>query len=135
MQNEDTQDAQKTPRQKLYDWFHAPETHPLAWRDLSLKQIAHQAHVSTTSVTTHLPAIVRQRYSQIASIREFNTIRKQHRRGTPGNTIPDADIKQIQQLRKTHTIHETAQITKRSPATVQKYSAKRYAHKGRKRQK
>lgn len=131
MQTQNNKDAAKTPKEKLYDWFHAPDTHYLAWRDLSLKQIAHQAHVSTTSVTTHLPAIVGQRYPQIKSIREFNTIRKQHRRGTPGNTIPDTDIKKIQQLRKTHTIHETAQITKRSPATVQKYSAKQ----GRKRQK
>jgi len=134
MDTESSLDAQKTPKEKLSDWFNAPDTHHFAWRDLPLKQIAQQAGVSTTSVTRHLPAIVRQRHFQITSIREFNMIRKHNRRGTPGNSIRDATIEQIQYLRKTHSIHETAEITKRSPATVQKYSSKKYKRTGRKRQ-
>ena len=135
MDNENNLDAAKTPKEKLNDWFQAPETHHFAWRDMPLKQIAQQAGVSTTSVTRHLPTIVRQRYYQIKSIREFNILRKHHRRGTPGYSIPDAAIKQIQHLRKTHTIHETAEILKRSPTTVQKYSSKKWTQRGRKRQK
>lgn len=128
-------DGSKTPKQKLADWFNHPKTDRYAWRDFSLKQIAEQANVSTTAVVTHLPGIVQQRFPMVTTIAVFNAYRKKSKHGKPGCPIPDAEIQQIQRLRKEYTILETAQIIKRSPATVQKYSSKRYKRDGRNRQK
>jgi len=128
-------DRHKTPKQKLADWFHLTTTDRYAWRDLSLKQIATQAGVSTTAVVTHLPGIVQHVFPTVSTIAIFNQYRKRSRHGKPGHPIPDAEIQQIQNLRKKYTVLETAEIIKRSPATVQKYSAKKYAPTRRKRQK
>ena len=128
-------DTEKTPKQKLADWFNHPTTDRYAWRDLSLKQIAQQAGVSTTAVVTHLPGIVQQVFPTVSTIATFNEYRKRSRHGKPGHPIPDAEIQQIQRLREKYTVLETAEMIKRSPATVQKYSSKKYAQGGRKRQK
>ena len=118
----------KSPYEKLHDWYHAPHRTGYEWEALSLQQIADDAGVSTTAVKQHLYKIVREQLFHINSYKKFRERRKEHARQhrKPGHTLADKDIAEIQRLRKDHTIFETADITGFSPSTVQKYSAKKY---------
>lgn len=118
--------VEMTPREKIQAWFDNPDTPQEAWKEWTIDQLTAACDVSSSSILRHLPDIVKVRHPEIEDFLVFRKVRKevaqnQHKKG---EQIPDEDIKKIKELRKKHTIHETAALTGFSPATVQRYSKK-----------
>lgn len=117
-----------TPEERLQAWFDNPQTPVDAWKEWSIDDIASDAGVSSTSVEKYLANIVKVKYPEIENYLVFKETRQEAGRllYKKGERLPDKDIARIQELRKRHTIYETAALTGFSPGVVQKYSSKRF---------
>ena len=119
--------TEMTPKGKIQAWFDNPQTPQDAWKEWTIDQLTKACAVSSSSIFRHLPDIVKVRHPEIEDFIVFRKVRKevaqnQHKKG---EQIPEEDIDKIKELRKTHTIHETAVLTGFSAATVQRYSKKK----------
>ncbi|MDE0554985.1 MAG: hypothetical protein OXI24_12250 [Candidatus Poribacteria bacterium] len=116
------------PKDRLQAWFDNPDTPPEAWKEWTFEAIAKAANVSTSTVLNYLAKMVKIRHPEVESYAIFRQVRKTTAQALykKGERLPDADIKKIQELRKTHTIHEVVEITGFCAATIQRYSNKKY---------
>lgn len=113
-----------TPEQKIQAWFDNPNTPENAWKEWTIEKLCEVCNVSSSSILKYLADIVKAKYPEIENFLKFRQVRQEVAQNLykKGERLPDSDIQKIQELRKEHTIHETAALTGFSPATVHRYS-------------
>lgn len=117
-----------TAKDKLQKWFDDPTIPSDAWKTWTLREIAIAANVSTSTVSTHLPRLVMDRYNNklLTSAAMVNQARDAWRRkyGSRQRTAPLSrdEIADLHQRRKDGgTLAEIAIDTGHSQSTVQRY--------------
>lgn len=118
--------TEMTPKEKIAAWFHHEKTPADAWKTWTIDALKIATQTSSTAVLKYLPEIVKTRHPEIENYLVFRKVRNEASKSLykKGERLPDEDIEKIQELRKTHTIHEVVALTGFSPGTVQKYGRK-----------